>query len=149
MRCASLTVSQGFGDTRWEHPHRGIDIVCPPRTRVLSVAAGIFRRYTDLSSACLFVPGRTGGYGIYGIVTAADGTQFLYGHLDGYALADLARVQPGTVLGFEGSSGCSSGPHLHFEVRRRGRAVNPCGYLPPGYPFTHDALGRCWGSAEP
>jgi len=59
-------------------------------------------------------------------------------------------VTPGEVLGFEGASGCATGEHLHFEVRVDGRAVNPCPYLPDGYPAAHNAAGdRCWGDVAP
>ncbi|HKR99378.1 MAG TPA: M23 family metallopeptidase, partial [Candidatus Dormibacteraeota bacterium] len=49
ITCARMWVSQGFGETRFEHPHRGIDIVCPPGTPVRAVAPGLFRRRSDLS----------------------------------------------------------------------------------------------------
>lgn len=149
ISCGGLWVSQGFGDTPWEHPHRGIDLVCPPRTPVRAVVAGIFRRRSDLSGPCPFFPARRGGYGLYGILTGGDGIQYVYGHLDAYAAADSAYVGTGDVLGYEGSTGCSSGYHLHFEVRAGGLAVNPCPYLPPGYPDRHEGDGRCWGSALP
>ncbi len=149
ISCRNLSVSQGFGDTPWEHPHSGIDLVCPAGTAVRALASGVFNRRNDLGARCPFFAGRHGGYGTYGVVSAGDGTQYLYGHLGAYALPDGAAVEPGAVLGFEGTSGCSSGYHLHFEVRRRGWAVNPCPYLPGGYPFAHRVDGRCWGDAKP
>jgi murein DD-endopeptidase MepM/ murein hydrolase activator NlpD len=76
--------------------------------------------------------------------------QYLYGHLEGFGAADGTGVEPETVIGFEGSSGCSTGFHLHFEVRVAGRVTNPCPFLPQEYPAAHDAAGaRCWGTAPP
>lgn len=149
ISCPRGTVSQGFGNTPWEHPHRGIDLVCPPGTPVLAVVSGVFHRLSDLRGPCPFFPGRRGGYGTYGVLTAADGTEFFYAHLSSYEAADGAFVLPQSVLGYEGSTGCSTGSHLHFEVRLAGRAVNPCPYLPDGFPDLHEAGGRCWGHAKP
>ncbi|MGA8634852.1 MAG: hypothetical protein WB805_08355, partial [Candidatus Dormiibacterota bacterium] len=56
MNCPSLYVSQGFGDTRWEHPHTGIDIVCPPATMVVAVADGVFQRNQGAPIACPYPP---------------------------------------------------------------------------------------------
>jgi murein DD-endopeptidase MepM/ murein hydrolase activator NlpD len=149
MNCPNLYVSQGFGDTPWEHPHTGIDIVCPPATLVVAVAAGIFHRDQGGSIACSYPPGRTGGLGTYGVLDAG-GRAYLYGHLEAFAAADGARVVVGQPLGFEGATGCATGPHLHFEVRVSGKPVNPCPFLPAGYPDPHDATGlRCWGAAAP
>ena len=81
MNCPSLYVSQGFGDTRWEHPHTGIDIVCPPATMVVAVADGVFHRNQGAPIACPYPPGRTGGLGTYGVLDAG-GRTYLYGHLE-------------------------------------------------------------------
>jgi murein DD-endopeptidase MepM/ murein hydrolase activator NlpD len=149
MKCPKLYVSQGYGNTPWEHPHTGIDIVCPPDTLVIAVAAGVFHRAHGSPVACLYPSGRTGGLGTYGVLDAG-GTTFLYGHLDAYIATDGADVTIGQPLGFEGDSGCATGDHLHFEVLEGGRPVDPCPELPAGYPDPHDPTGlRCWGSAPP
>ena len=149
MNCPGLSVSQGFGDTPWEHPHTGIDIVCPPTTLVVAVAAGVFHRDRGSQSPCVYPIGRTGGLGSYGELDAG-GETFLYGHLGGFVAADGARVVAGQPLGFEGATGCATGPHLHFEVISGGRPVDPCPLLPAGYPAAHDSSGlRCWGSVPP
>lgn len=149
ITCSGMQVSQGFGDTPAEHPHTGIDLVCPAGTPVVAVAGGVFHRRSGGSVPCAFPAGARGGLGIYGEVDAGE-VQYLYGHLEGFGSADSAAVAPGTVIGFEGSSGCSTGFHLHFEVRVAGRVTNPCAFLPQGYPAVHDAAGvRCWGSAPP
>lgn len=148
LSCVHLSVSQGFGNTPWEHPHRGIDLVCPAGTPVRAVSAGVFHRRDDLQAPCPFFAGHFGGYGIYGVVDSST-TEVLYGHLAGYAVRDGAAVAAGAVLGYEGSTGCSTGAHLHLEVRRGGLPVNPCPWLPTGYPAAHRPDGRCWGSALP
>jgi murein DD-endopeptidase MepM/ murein hydrolase activator NlpD len=148
ISCSGMYVSQGFGDTRVEHPHTGIDIVCPAATVVLAVTAGRFHQLTGGLQPCRFPAGKVGGLGTYGEVQGP-GIAILYGHLSGFAAPDGSQVVPGQALGFEGSSGCSSGYHLHFEVDVAGRPVNPCPYLPNGYPSAHELAGRCWGSAPP
>ncbi len=149
MSCARLYVSQGFGDTPWEHPHTGIDIVCPADTIVVAVASGIFHRDQGAAIPCLYPKGRIGGLGTYGVLDAG-GRTYLYGHLEAFAAPDGAHVTVGQPLGFEGASGCATGDHLHFEVLADGRPVDPCPYLPAGYPDPHDPTGlRCWGSAPP
>jgi murein DD-endopeptidase MepM/ murein hydrolase activator NlpD len=149
MNCPKLYVSQGYGDTPWEHPHTGIDIVCPPETLVIAVADGIFHRALGSPVACLYPVGRTGGLGTYGVLDSG-GTTYLYGHLEGFVAADGESVVAGQPIGFEGDSGCATGDHLHFEVLEDGRPVDPCPELPAGYPDAHDQTGlRCWGSAPP
>jgi hypothetical protein len=149
MLCTGLFVSQGFGDTPWEHPHSGLDIVCPPGTPVTAVTAGIFHRDDGGPVACRFPAGRTGGLGTYGQLDAGLAT-FLYGHLERLVAPDGAKVVAGQVLGYEGATGCATGAHLHFEVVVAGRPVDPCSMLPVGYPASHDPSGlRCWGSAPP
>jgi len=149
MNCPGLSVSQGFGDTPWEHPHTGIDIVCPPDTLVVAVVAGVFHRDEGAPSACVFPIGHSGGLGPYGELDAG-GFTFVYGHLSGFVAPDGARVIAGQPLGFEGATGCATGAHLHFEVISGGRPVDPCPLLPAGYPAAHDPSGlRCWGSVPP
>jgi murein DD-endopeptidase MepM/ murein hydrolase activator NlpD len=58
---------------------------------------------------------------------------YLYGHLSGVAVPDGDAVRAGAPIGFVGTTGNSSGPHLHFEVDVGGVPVNPCSVFPPGY----------------
>lgn len=149
IACPGLAPSQGYGDTPYEHPHTGIDLLCPADTPVVAISTGVVHQRHGAHVACLFPAGASGGLGTYAEVDSGD-VAYVYGHLDGFALADGTAVVPGTIIGYEGTSGCSTGFHLHFEVRVAGRATNPCPYLPPGYPLVHDAAGsRCWGQAPP
>ncbi|MBV8195943.1 MAG: M23 family metallopeptidase [Candidatus Dormibacteraeota bacterium] len=149
MQCHGLSVSQGFGDTPWEHPHTGVDIVCPRGTPVVAMLSGVAHVLSGGTGACLFPAGRRGGLGDFVAVSSGSVT-VLYGHLDRWAVHDGGTVAPGTLLGWEGATGCATGPHLHLEVDRNGRAVDPCPFLPATYPAAHVASDqRCWGTAPP
>jgi murein DD-endopeptidase MepM/ murein hydrolase activator NlpD len=116
---------------------------------VRAVVSGTFHRRLGQSIACTYPIGRSGGLGLFGEIDTSDMT-VLYGHLEAFAAADGSAVAAGQVIGFEGSSGCSSGSHLHFEVDMHGKPVNPCALLPEGYPVAHDRGNqRCWGTVPP
>ena len=70
------------------------------------------------------------GYGNYVVVDHRNGFQTLYGHLSRILVNAGTSVGKGTVIGLMGSTGRSTGPHLHFEVRQRGVPLNPFGQLP-------------------
>jgi murein DD-endopeptidase MepM/ murein hydrolase activator NlpD len=120
-------VSSFFG--RRSHPirrvvrqHFGIDYVAPKGTPVEAVADG------RVISA-----GWTGGYGRLVVVGHAEGYQTRYGHLSGFGkgIRSGAPVRQGQVVGYVGSTGASTGPHLHYEVRKYGAATNPLRLNPP------------------
>jgi murein DD-endopeptidase MepM/ murein hydrolase activator NlpD len=120
-------VSSFFGRRR--HPilrrvrqHAGVDYVAPRGTPVEAVADG------RVVSA-----GWSGGYGRLVVVGHAEGYQTRYGHLSGFAkgIRSGAPVRQGQVVGYVGSTGLSTGPHLHYEVRKFGSAVNPLRLNPP------------------
>lgn len=69
------------------------------------------------------------GYGREILIDHGNGIQTLYGHLSGFAVTPGERVRRGQVIGYVGSSGRSTGPHLHYEVRVRDTPVNPHRYL--------------------
>lgn len=149
MSCADAIASQGYGNTRWERPHTGIDLVCPPGTPVRATHAGVFRQRSGGRVRCAFPVGRTGGLGMFGELDIGN-IQILFGHLEAFALQDGVTVPPGEVIGFEGTSGCSSGFHLHYQVEVAGRVADPCPFLPAGYPSPHTGGDtRCWGAAPP
>ncbi|MCX6842571.1 MAG: heavy metal translocating P-type ATPase [candidate division WOR-3 bacterium] len=114
-------VSSFFG--RRPHPirrvirqHSGLDYVAPSGTPVEAVADG------RVTSA-----GRSGGYGKLVEVGHAGGYSTRYGHLSGFGdgIKRGAAVVQGQVIGYVGSTGLSTGPHLHYEVRKSGSAVDP------------------------
>lgn len=108
---------------RFARFHSGIDYRAGWGTPVIAAADGI------VSAA-----GWAGGYGRQVRLAHVNGIATSYSHLSGMAVAPGTRVRRGDVIGFVGSTGLSTGPHLHFEVRRHGRPVDPLAFnfaLPP------------------
>jgi murein DD-endopeptidase MepM/ murein hydrolase activator NlpD len=101
--------------------HSGIDYAAPRGTTVLSAGAG----------TVTFV-GQISGYGNVVEVTHASGLVTRYGHLSGFIAKEGQNVSTGTPIARVGSTGRSTGPHLHFEIRRGETAVNPARYLEAG-----------------
>ncbi|WP_291296414.1 M23 family metallopeptidase [Elioraea sp.] len=123
-------ISSGFGMRR--HPilgysrmHQGVDFAAPTGTPVY--AAGDGR---------IAFAGTRGGYGTTIVVNHTGGTSTLYAHLSSIqrGLRPGSAVRQGQVIGRVGSTGMSTGPHLHFEVRRNDRPLNPsvAQVMPPG-----------------
>ena len=126
-------ISQPFGpSTFWFEPpyggyphfHTGIDLVEPFGTAIYAADDGIVALVGNSSS----------GYGNYVVIAHAGGLETLYGHLSTALVTVGQTVTQGTVVGLEGSTGNSTGAHLHFELRINQKPVNPAPYLPPGAP---------------
>ena len=81
------------------------------------------------------------GYGNYIVIAHGRGVETLYGHLDALAVRIGDKVGQGRVIGFEGSSGFSTGPHLHFEVRVDNQFLDPLLYLRTTLPATPAGAG--------
>lgn len=95
--------------------HQGVDIAAPQGTGVFVAAEGaVFRTGYDAA-----------GYGRFIEIRHPNGMTTLYGHLSRLDVASGDRVAGGQRIGLVGSTGRSTGPHLHFEVRRGDRQVNP------------------------
>jgi murein DD-endopeptidase MepM/ murein hydrolase activator NlpD len=73
--------------------------------------------------------GYNGTYGNFIILTHGNGYQTLYAHMSVTSVIQGARVNQGTKIGEVGSTGYSTGPHLHFAIYKNGRAVNPLDFL--------------------
>ncbi len=101
--------------------HSGIDYAAPRGTKVLSAGAG----------TVTFV-GQISGYGNVVEVTHGNGLVTRYGHLSAFIAKEGQKVSTGTPIARVGSTGRSTGPHLHFEVRRSNTAVDPARYLDAG-----------------
>jgi murein DD-endopeptidase MepM/ murein hydrolase activator NlpD len=130
-------ITQGFGCTSYpfepydascatQHFHSGIDIATDYGTPVHAADGGIVHNFT---MGCTWGGGLC-GYGHYVVIVHAGGFTTLYGHLSGYAVGDGVQVDKDTVIGYEGSTGNSSGPHVHFEIDLAGTPVDPLAYLP-------------------
>jgi len=94
--------------------HRGVDVAAAYGTPIIAAADG------RVASA-----GWNGGYGRQVALAHADGVQTSYSHLSRIAASPGQFVRQGQVIGYVGSTGRSTGPHLHYEVRRNGQLVNP------------------------
>lgn len=82
------------------------------------------------SGEVIFTGYMEGGYGNYIIIDHGDGFSSLYGHCSKLIASDGAYVNQGDVIALIGSTGYSTGPHVHFEIRYNGETVNPFNYLP-------------------
>jgi len=110
-------VTSGFG-VRWGRMHEGIDIAVGQGTPVHAAAAGtvIYAGWMD-------------GYGNLVVVDHGNGLSTAYGHNSTLASSVGQAVTAGQVIAYSGSTGHSTGPHVHFEVRVNGSPVDPLGYL--------------------
>jgi murein DD-endopeptidase MepM/ murein hydrolase activator NlpD len=127
------SISQGFGpSTFWFEPaygqfahfHTGLDLVEPFGSPVYAADDGVVALVGSSSS----------GYGNYVVIAHSGGLDTLYGHLSTSLVKVGQVVNQGQPVGLEGSSGNSTGPHVHFELRINQRPVDPTPYLPPGPP---------------
>jgi len=98
--------------------HKGIDLAAPTGTPIRATADGV------VEMADWF-----GGYGLYVQLDHGAAMETRYGHMSRIAVAQGQQVRKGDVIGYVGSTGRSTGPHLHYEVRVSGDAVNPLPYM--------------------
>jgi murein DD-endopeptidase MepM/ murein hydrolase activator NlpD len=131
-------ISQPFGPTTYwfeppyagyPHFHTGIDLVEPFGSPILAADDGIV----------VLVGADTNGYGNYVVLAHSGGLDTLYGHLSAALVKPGQSVTQGEPIGLEGSTGNSTGPHLHFELRINEKPVDPTPYLPPGAPSPYKA----------
>ncbi len=101
--------------------HRGVDLAGPAGTPILAAAAGVVR-----------FAGPRGGYGNFVEIAHPDGSHTRYGHMGRLLVSTGTTVDRGTILGLMGSTGRSTGSHLHFEYLLGGVAVDPLSYLGSG-----------------
>ncbi len=114
-------MGDGFGHIGGRR-HTGIDFPVPGGTRIRAGGRGVVE----------FAGYNTGGYGNLVVVRHRLGFSSWYAHMSRIAARPGQAVNGGTLLGWVGSTGRSTGPHLHFEVRRYDTPVNPLPYLLPG-----------------
>lgn len=121
----AMKFSSGFGYRRApmrgaSRNHKGIDIPGPIGTPIYATADGFVGRAQWVS-----------GYGKYVEINHGNAVQTRYGHLSAMNVQPGQRIRKGDVLGYMGSTGRSTGSHLHYEVRIAGEAVNPTAFLSP------------------
>jgi murein DD-endopeptidase MepM/ murein hydrolase activator NlpD len=107
-----------FGEQRPGHVHAGVDISAPSGTPIRAADSGR-----------VVLMGVVGGYGNYTCIQHTSSMSTCYAHQSRYATSRGASVSQGQVIGYVGTTGNATGPHLHFEVRINGSPVNPMGYL--------------------
>jgi len=99
--------------------HRGIDFGAPVGTPIYAAGSGYVKKAST---------GFNGGFGTMAVIGHGD-FDTLYAHMSRIATKTGAYVEQGQVIGYVGSTGRSTGPHLHFEVRVGGKPVNPSSYI--------------------
>ncbi len=116
-------ITSPFGPRR--HPifgvrsmHSGIDLAAPRGTPIKSSEGGL-----------VIYSGWYGGYGKVAIVDHSKGFSTLYAHMDRISVKVGDRLRQGDTIGYEGATGYATGPHLHFELRSKGKPQNPVIYL--------------------
>ncbi|MEC4815494.1 MAG: peptidoglycan DD-metalloendopeptidase family protein [Scytonema sp. PMC 1069.18] len=117
---AKGVLTSGYGP-RWGRMHRGIDIANATGTPIFAASAGVVER----------AGWNNGGYGYLVDVRHPDGSMTRYGHNSRLLVQPGQSVEQGQQISAMGSTGFSTGPHLHFEVHPTGKgAVNPIAFLP-------------------
>ena len=97
--------------------HRGVDIAAPTGTPVYASGSGVVKQAENL-----------GGWGMIVIIEHMEGISSRYAHLDRFEVKAGDKVATGQLIGHVGNTGQSTGPHLHYEVRKDGNPVNPAEY---------------------
>jgi murein DD-endopeptidase MepM/ murein hydrolase activator NlpD len=120
-----MKFSSGFGyrnaPTRGaSRNHKGIDIPGPVGTPIYATADGSISRAQWVS-----------GYGKFVEINHGNAVQTRYGHMSALNVAPGQRIRKGDIIGYMGSTGRSTGSHLHYEVRIAGEAINPTAFLSP------------------
>ncbi len=129
-------ISQPFGPSQlaleppyggFPHFHTGMDLVEPFGSPIYAADDGMVALVGSSSS----------GYGNYVVIAHSGGLDTLYGHLSAALVKAGQAVTQGQTIGLEGSTGNSTGPHLHFELRINQKPVDATLYLPPGAPSAY------------
>ena len=120
----NLNKLSGFGMRlhpvfKYKKMHTGIDVRCDVGTPILSTAYGKIIR----------IQYRPDGYGNNIVIEHKDGYKTLYAHLSKISVKVGENIRRGTVIGYSGNTGTSTGPHLHYEVVINGKKVDPKKYM--------------------
>jgi murein DD-endopeptidase MepM/ murein hydrolase activator NlpD len=113
VRPADGKITSEFG-RRWGRLHAGLDVAAPRGASIRAAQAGV-----------VIFAGRNGGYGNLTLVAHGGGYTTAYAHQSAIAVEPGQRVDAGEIIGESGSTGKSTGPHLHFEVHRGGEVKDP------------------------
>ena len=121
---SGYTITSPFGMRvhpvyKYQLMHNGIDLACPTGTPIYATRAGTVTRAAYQS----------GGAGYYVSLDHGDGFGSIYMHMTNYVVSAGQKVTAGQLIGYVGSTGVSTGPHLHFGVSYAGSYVNPMAYI--------------------
>ena len=121
---SGYTISSPFGNRKSptagaSSNHKGVDMACPSGTPIYATRAGT----VTVASY------QAGGAGYYVSINHGDGFASIYMHMTRYVVSKGQSVAQGELIGYVGSTGISTGPHLHFGVSYGGTYVNPMAYL--------------------
>jgi murein DD-endopeptidase MepM/ murein hydrolase activator NlpD len=117
---SSTKISSGFGQ-RWGRAHQGIDIPGRRGTAILAADDG----------TVIYSAQRISGYGKMIIISHSNGLKTVYAHNDSNLVSQGQKVYRGQVIAKMGKTGRSTGVHLHFEVRKGRKSINPTAYVSP------------------
>lgn len=117
-------MASGFGFRthpiyKTEHFHTGMDFSANIGTEIYATGDGVIERADDLAQ----------GYGNHVVINHGFGYETLYGHMSRIAVKEGQRVKRGDVIGYVGSTGMSTAPHLHYEVIKNGEKINPINFF--------------------
>lgn len=104
--------------TKVRKMHEGMDFTAKKGTPIFATGDGVVARADNTAS----------GYGNHIVIRHGYGYETLYGHLSKYKCRAGQKVKRGEIIGFVGSTGRSEGPHLHYEVHKNGKVVNPLNF---------------------
>lgn len=114
----SSTITSGYGK-RWGKVHEGIDIGAKIGSNIVAASDGIV----------IYSGNEIGGYGNITVVAHKNGFFTIYAHAKANYTKEGQRVYKGQVIAQVGVTGRSSGPHLHFEIRKNGESIDPESYI--------------------
>lgn len=114
----NITSRFGANESIRDHTHKGMDIAAPNGTKIMAAADGE-----------VTYSGWMGGYGNLIIISHGNGIQTYYGHCSKLYALEGEKVKAGDTIAAVGSTGYSTGNHLHFEIRKNGTQINPQKYL--------------------
>ncbi len=95
--------------------HYGMDFTAPVGTKIYATGDGVVKDVQSIG----------GGFGKFVVIDHGFGYETLYGHMSGFHVRKGEHVKRGSVIGYVGSTGTSTGPHVHYEVHKNGTPVNP------------------------
>jgi murein DD-endopeptidase MepM/ murein hydrolase activator NlpD len=99
--------------------HPGLDFTANPGTEIFATGDGVVERSDNMEQ----------GYGNHVVINHGFGYETLYGHMTRFVVHAGQKVKRGELIGYVGSTGRSTGPHVHYEVIKNGEKVNPVNYF--------------------